>query len=175
MRAVRLTSNIIYLPINIAAQDGVTLNWFSITLGKKAAKPAISRPSLAPAMFRKTNVGLIMSALHAFGISFIFVNATGGAASSTPWASDSRSFCKSAAPGIRGGKARIGMAINTQMNTVTTNPIHHAPIHTLLLDVRPNLRMHAYGLCHRMELVYLHVYLILSIEFEFHCLFCESK
>jgi len=44
-----------------AAQVAFTLNWFSMSLGKKAANPAIRSPSLAPARFRKKKVGLAMS------------------------------------------------------------------------------------------------------------------
>ena len=59
-----------------AAQLALTLNWFSMSLGKNAANPAISRPSLAPARLRKKKVGLAMRLLKALGSSRILLKAS---------------------------------------------------------------------------------------------------
>jgi hypothetical protein len=47
-----------------------------MSFGKKAANPAMSRPSLAPARFRKKNVGLAMRLRRARGSSLILVKAS---------------------------------------------------------------------------------------------------
>lgn len=62
----------VIMPIISAAEIAVTLNWFSICFGKKAAKPAIIRPSEAPAKFRKNNVGFCNNANMALCISRSF-------------------------------------------------------------------------------------------------------
>lgn len=56
-------------PIINAAKMAVTLNWFSICFGRKAAKPAIIRPSDAPAKFMNINVGFCNNANMALCIS----------------------------------------------------------------------------------------------------------
>lgn len=57
------------LPNNKAASEALTANWFSISLGRKAANPEMSMPSLAPARFRNTKVGFLISAAAAWGSS----------------------------------------------------------------------------------------------------------
>ena len=64
------------LPIRRAALLAFTLNWFSMSFGKKAANPAIRSPSLAPARFRKKKVGLAMRLRNARGSSLILVKAS---------------------------------------------------------------------------------------------------
>lgn len=65
-----------YSPISNAAELALTLNWFSISLGRKAAKPAISNPSLAPARFNMKKPGLPSRSVRARGSSRIFENAS---------------------------------------------------------------------------------------------------
>ena len=65
-----------YSPISNAAELGLTLNWFSISFGRNAAKPAISNPSLAPARFNMKNPGLPSRSVRARGSSRIFENAS---------------------------------------------------------------------------------------------------
>lgn len=65
-----------YSPISNAAELALTLNWFSISLGRKAAKPAISNPSLAPARFNMKKPGLPRRSVRARGSSRIFENAS---------------------------------------------------------------------------------------------------
>lgn len=60
----------------MAAKLADMLNSFSINLGKKAAKPEIKKPSLAPAKFKKLKVGLTIKSLKARGISRSFLNAS---------------------------------------------------------------------------------------------------
>jgi hypothetical protein len=64
------------VPMSSAAQLAFTLNWFSISFGRKAANPAMRRPSLAPARFRKKKVGLTMRLPSARGSSLILVKAS---------------------------------------------------------------------------------------------------
>lgn len=59
-------------PIINAADIAVTLNWFSICFGRKAANPAIINPSDAPAKFKKNNVGFCSRAKIALCISRSF-------------------------------------------------------------------------------------------------------
>ena len=83
------------VPMRRAAQLAFTLNWFSMSFGRKAANPAIRSPSLAPARFRKKKVGLAMRLRNARGSSLILVKAS---ILLFPWASDTFSACSAAAP-----------------------------------------------------------------------------
>lgn len=65
-----------YSPISNAAELALTLNWFSISFGRNAAKPAISNPSLAPARFNMKKPGLPSRSVSARGSSRIFENAS---------------------------------------------------------------------------------------------------
>lgn len=135
------------------------LNSFSISFGKKAAKPDMRNPSLAPAKLNNVKVGLTISCPKARGISRSFRNDWKWL---LPWASEIFSvriawdprintncqvsnfffffFLLNDLPGKKGGRARIGKAIAVQTTAARTNPTHHAPTHTLLLGVSPKLK-----------------------------------
>lgn len=95
-----------YSPISNAAELGLTLNWFSISFGRNAAKPAISNPSLAPARFNMKNPGLPSRSVRARGSSRIFENASPRSLEdgcSGFWcASDTRSLANFSEPEKRG-------------------------------------------------------------------------
>lgn len=87
------------LPNNKAASDALTANWFSMSFGRKAAKPLISMPSLAPAKFRNKKVGFLRSAAAARGSSCRALKAADLQADS--WASDTFVARISSAPGMK--------------------------------------------------------------------------
>lgn len=125
-------------PIIIEELRALTPNWFSITFGKNAANPATSNPSLAPAIFKKKNVGLTIKARKAFGISFSFVNTV--VVSVWACASDSLSIWYFSASGNTGGKASNGNAIINDINAEIINPNHQAPTQPLFLDIKSKLK-----------------------------------
>ena len=85
--------------MSTAAKLALTLNWFSINFGRKAAKPAISRPSLAPARFNIKKAGLPSNSVKARGISRIFEKASPfPPLDDFSWASDTFSLAKSSEP-----------------------------------------------------------------------------
>lgn len=63
------------LPNSNAASEALTANWFSMSLGKNAANPEMSRPSEAPAKFKNKNVGFRSNAMAARGSSLRALNA----------------------------------------------------------------------------------------------------